>query len=300
MATHLHRLILCIHLIQVCGGNYTYCQEAVDTVKCVQSCPTSKVEWDRAANKMNCEEKAARQRCTNLEKFVYHCVKNGLSNGLVEVCAPLRLILGNCAEFNIAGGVLQDQESVPCIPKCASYYNSSDAYKYPDCYKLPGHTPPCPSDNAPTTNRGALIIGLTVSVVCLIILGVIMTTVFVLYTRIFNGARYPCTRQDSINTNNAGQISQVLSGIRVNISTISNREIYSPHLSNESLASSNDELYSEIYDPYLSKESLASSNDSAENRTKRLIRTSDYLKSSQTFKATTSAASTDEFFDAQS
>lgn len=23
----------------------------------------------------------------------------------------------------------------------------------PDCYKLPGHTPPCPSDNAPTTNR---------------------------------------------------------------------------------------------------------------------------------------------------
>lgn len=304
MATHLHRLILYIHLIQVCGGDYTYCQEAVETVKSVQSCPSSKLEWDRAANKKNCEEKAARQGCTTSEKFVYHCVKNGLNYGLVEVCAPLRLILGNCAEFNIAGGVIQDLESVPCTPKCASFYNSSDAYKYPVCYKLPGHTPRFPPDNAPNTNRGTLIIILTVSLGCLISISVVIA-VFVLYKRVFNGARYPCTRQNSTNTNvtlssyvtsengnfnfpetsyEAGQIFERPSDIQMDISTISSRENF------------------RHFDANVSKESLASSNDSAENRTKRLIQTNDYmyLKSSQTSKATTSDGSTDEFFDAQS
>lgn len=39
---------------------------------------------------------------------------------------------GRCVEFNVGGGVIQDQLSAPCnatFPKCDEYYISSDAYK---------------------------------------------------------------------------------------------------------------------------------------------------------------------------
>lgn len=257
MTTHLHKIFLCLQLVQVFGGEY--CKEAVETVHFVQLCPTSKAERDIAAKKKNCGEKAAHQGCTTSEKFVYHCVKYG-HNKLVEVCAPLRLILGHCAEFNIVGGVIQDQEYFSCVPKCASFYNSSDAYKYPDCYERPRHKPPFPSDNAPTSNRGTIIIAIIVSVVGVIIIGVMI--VFFLYRRILSGARNPCTRQDSSNTNEAGQIFE-LPFVQQNITTISDR-----HLGN-AIA----EFFRVFYS---SPESQASSNDSAENRT------------------------SDEFFDAQS
>lgn len=40
--------------------------------------------------------------------------------------------LGHCVEFNLQGGVIQDQYTSPCndtFPKCDKYYNSSTAYK---------------------------------------------------------------------------------------------------------------------------------------------------------------------------
>lgn len=40
--------------------------------------------------------------------------------------------LGHCVEFNVGGGVIQDQRSAKCddtFPKCESIYNSVDAYK---------------------------------------------------------------------------------------------------------------------------------------------------------------------------
>lgn len=40
--------------------------------------------------------------------------------------------LGHCVEFNLQGGVIQDQYASPCndtFPKCDKYYNSSTAYK---------------------------------------------------------------------------------------------------------------------------------------------------------------------------
>lgn len=46
---------------------------------------------------------------------------------------------GRCAEFNVGGGVIQDQRSAPCsdpFPKCDAIYDSWTAYKFPDCYKL--------------------------------------------------------------------------------------------------------------------------------------------------------------------
>lgn len=40
--------------------------------------------------------------------------------------------LGHCVEFNVGGGVIQDQRSAKCndtFPKCESIYNSVDAFK---------------------------------------------------------------------------------------------------------------------------------------------------------------------------
>ncbi|XP_052704081.1 uncharacterized protein LOC128180202 [Crassostrea angulata] len=116
-----------------------YCKDAVDSVEIVTSCPTSKREWDIAARKKNCERIASRQKCDSVEKFKYHCVINGFRNEMVEVCAPSRIIFGHCTEFNVHGGVIQDQLSTPCnntFPKCEMIYNSLDAYKFPDCYNL--------------------------------------------------------------------------------------------------------------------------------------------------------------------
>lgn len=42
------------------------------------------------------------------------------------------MIIGYCVEFNVRGGVIQDQRSAPCnqtFPKCDDIYSSSDAYK---------------------------------------------------------------------------------------------------------------------------------------------------------------------------
>lgn len=122
-----------------CCESAKYCQEAVDSVKKVKSCPTSKAERDKAARMKNCEGKALRQNCSKVDQFEYHCVINGYRNITLEVCAPTRIIFGHCVEFNVAGGVIQDQFSAPCdehFPKCDAFYLSSTAYKYSDCYDL--------------------------------------------------------------------------------------------------------------------------------------------------------------------
>lgn len=132
-------LIVHLLLIEVCMNENIYCKEAVQSVEKVSSCPTSKEEWDKAASRKNCREKALKQNCTIPEKFVYHCVINGYGNATLEVCAPERIILGHCTEFNEVGGVIQDQLLSPCskvLPRCADYYLSPEAYKYEGCYKL--------------------------------------------------------------------------------------------------------------------------------------------------------------------
>lgn len=132
-------LVLFMLQVELCTSLNRYCQEAVDSVTVVDSCPTSKIAWDVAARKKNCGSIASKQNCTTVEKYQYHCVVNGLRSELLEVCAPTRIIFGHCVEFNVLGGVIQDQLSTPCnatFPKCAEYYLSSDIYQYPDCYKL--------------------------------------------------------------------------------------------------------------------------------------------------------------------
>lgn len=132
-------LVLGLLQIQLMKGQNRFCPEAVSSMQIVAACPTSRTEWDSAALKKNCRELAANQNCVPVNKFKYHCVINGLRNKLVEVCAPERIIFGHCVEFNARGGVIQDQKSAPCnekFPKCDIFYNSTDAYKYYDCYML--------------------------------------------------------------------------------------------------------------------------------------------------------------------
>lgn len=78
----------------MCESVNRYCQEAVDSVEIVTSCPTSKIEWEIAAGKKNCEKIASWQKCDSAERFKYHCVINGFRNEMVEVCAPSRIIFG--------------------------------------------------------------------------------------------------------------------------------------------------------------------------------------------------------------
>lgn len=133
-------LALVLPPIQLFTSQNIYCEEAVNSVENVTSCPTSKTDWDIAALRKNCSGLASRQNCVyENEKFQYHCVINGMRNTLVEVCAPTRIIFGHCVEFNVRGGVIQDQRSARCnqtFPKCDNNYQSSDAYKYPDCFEL--------------------------------------------------------------------------------------------------------------------------------------------------------------------
>lgn len=132
-------LTVALLLEQGCITALKYCPEAVASVKYVPVCPTSKKELDIAAKRKNCDELATGQNCSSIVEFVYHCTINSYRNATLEVCAPKRRILGHCSEFNIVGGVIQDQHSAPCnkiFPKCDGHYMSSDAYKYDDCYKL--------------------------------------------------------------------------------------------------------------------------------------------------------------------
>eukprot|EP00105_Crassostrea_gigas_P033802 XP_019917950.1 PREDICTED: uncharacterized protein LOC105348391 [Crassostrea gigas] len=125
--------------IQVYESEGRYCRDAVASAALVASCPTSKTEWDTAARRKNCSRIASYQNCSTEEKFQYHCVINGFRNETLEVCAPSRTIFGHCVEFNLLGGVIQDQLSTPCndvFPKCDDIYISTAAYTYPDCYDL--------------------------------------------------------------------------------------------------------------------------------------------------------------------
>lgn len=156
----LRLLALVLLLVQLCTSENRYCQEAVDSVTIVESCPTTETEWDAAARRKDCSRIASTQKCSDVDQFVYHCVINGYRNVTLEVCAPSRIIFGHCVEFNVGGGVIQDQRSAKCndtFPKCESIYNSVDAYKYPDCYKLVSLRDTVYSTTTSRTNNVAIV-----------------------------------------------------------------------------------------------------------------------------------------------
>lgn len=126
---------------------YEECKEAINNAEDVKVCPTSKEEWDIAARKKNCSKHAAlaeEKNCTiHSKQLEYHCLINAFRNKSLEVCEAAKTIFGYCAEYNEVGMVIQNHYSAECnkvFPKCDESYRSSDAYKYPDCYKLVSQT----------------------------------------------------------------------------------------------------------------------------------------------------------------
>ena len=86
--------IVFILISQWCGVENKYCGVAVESVVEVDACPTTKKEWDNAAELKNCRRLATRQNCSTVDKFKYHCVITSLRNRTVEVCAPEQNISG--------------------------------------------------------------------------------------------------------------------------------------------------------------------------------------------------------------
>lgn len=137
-------LIFQFHLLR---SAYEECKEAINNAEEVKVCPRSKEEWDIAARRKNCSKQAVlaeEKNCTIHEKQLeYHCLINAFRNKLLEVCEAAKTIFGHCAEYNELGMVIQNQFSAECnqvFPKCDESYRSSDAYKYPDCYRLVNQT----------------------------------------------------------------------------------------------------------------------------------------------------------------
>lgn len=173
-------LIVILMTIQCRKSQLTLCEEYVASLTVVDSCPQSKEEWDIAASKKNCSQRAAGLTCAASEEFKYHCVINGYRNALVEVCAPKRLILGHCTEFNNIGRVIQDHRTAPCqkgsFPNCDKFYFSTDAYKYPDCYDLvhPQGTP----RKKPTVYNYIWLIIVAAVVAVVILISIILVLVY--------------------------------------------------------------------------------------------------------------------------
>lgn len=66
----------------------------------VESCPTSKQEWEIAARRKNCSKlvaaEAERKNCIINEKQPkYHCLINAFRNKFLEVCVAEKIMLGN-------------------------------------------------------------------------------------------------------------------------------------------------------------------------------------------------------------
>ncbi|XP_055999100.1 uncharacterized protein LOC130047749 isoform X2 [Ostrea edulis] len=112
------------------------CEESLVTLETVYKCPSNKTQYETAERRKNC----SRYNHTTCKSFQYHCAFNENMTGLVEVCTTSRYILsGRCAEFNTGYKTIRDSYSTNCTgfdPPCPLYYNSTETYKYSDCYRM--------------------------------------------------------------------------------------------------------------------------------------------------------------------
>nr|XP_034335311.1 uncharacterized protein LOC117692197 [Crassostrea gigas] len=123
---------------------FTGCQISTLTVDYVARCPKDAESWKMAAKQKDCE--SIDQECSKLNElnnqryiFQYHCLINSWGNATVEVCALNRSIFGYCAEYDAAGGLVQDNYDLGCQqshPPCPALYNSAEAYQYQYCFDL--------------------------------------------------------------------------------------------------------------------------------------------------------------------
>lgn len=126
-------VLFCVIKMCICAKS---CPQSLMTKQYVPYCPQTKAAWDEAAVRKNCS--AVKQSCTSPDNFVYHCLVNSYQNKLIEVCGvrtPITFPV--CAEYNEGGNLVQENHFTDCSgysPPCPSRYQSTDAYKYPDCY----------------------------------------------------------------------------------------------------------------------------------------------------------------------
>lgn len=82
---------------------YEDCKEANKNAEDVESCPTSKEEWDIAARRKNCSNQAVlaeEKNCTiHKKQLEYHCLINAFRNKFLEVCEAAKTIFGNAGTF---------------------------------------------------------------------------------------------------------------------------------------------------------------------------------------------------------
>lgn len=124
----------------------------------------------------------------------------------MEVCAPSRIIFGHCVEFNVPGGVIQDQISAACsetFPKCDAYYLSTTAYKYLDCYKLVSMsaTKTTKATNSDESKKSMIALYIPLAVMCLAILIVAIHIICMFFKRKKENLRRESSITEHFNTN---------------------------------------------------------------------------------------------------
>ncbi|XP_062597910.1 uncharacterized protein LOC134259332 [Saccostrea cucullata] len=112
------------------------CSASLPTVQSVESCPTNEQDWRYREKLKNCNDK--QQDCSSKRRFTYHCAVNEWGNATIEVCAPMKIVFGHCVEFNVKGARIQynRQSCRGFTEPCPVHYDSTDVYKYPECFKI--------------------------------------------------------------------------------------------------------------------------------------------------------------------
>lgn len=115
------------------------CHISGNTVEVVDDCPDSEEKWRKAGARKNCTAYAS--QCDKPHQLVYHCVINSYKNETLELCAYGKYILsGYCTEYSLLGNRIQQNLRTNCTQfnenPCPIAYHSTEAYKYPGCYKL--------------------------------------------------------------------------------------------------------------------------------------------------------------------
>ncbi|XP_062574687.1 uncharacterized protein LOC134236528 [Saccostrea cucullata] len=119
--------------------NPIYCESCLastPTVKEVENCPNTTIEWQRASDAKQCQKMLSH----NCKSFVYHCLMNENEDAFLEVCAPNWWMSGFCPMFNTKEERVIDNFKLDCTSfkegeKCPSRFISTDAYKYQKCYE---------------------------------------------------------------------------------------------------------------------------------------------------------------------
>ncbi|XP_056013896.1 uncharacterized protein LOC125675611 isoform X2 [Ostrea edulis] len=102
-----------------------------ESARNVTQCPTTKEEWLKFSTSKDCSTYLSEPQPQ------YHCVLNDDRTGFVELCAPVRKIMGEfCTEYNRGLEGIQPQTRTSCKGICPFAYNSTDMIKYPECYNL--------------------------------------------------------------------------------------------------------------------------------------------------------------------